>query len=106
MASVGTASAAGFQLLEQNASGLGNAYAGSAAVATDASTIFFNPAGLTYLPGMQVVGAVNAIDVDSRFSNRSSTLPALITVPGGDGGQAGGLAFVPSLYFAMPLNPQ
>lgn len=26
--------AAGFQLLEQNASGLGNAYAGSAAVAT------------------------------------------------------------------------
>ena len=29
----GQASAAGFQLLEQNASGIGNAYAGSAAVA-------------------------------------------------------------------------
>ena len=29
----GSASAAGFQLLEQNASGIGNAYAGSAAVA-------------------------------------------------------------------------
>ncbi|HRM68599.1 MAG TPA: outer membrane protein transport protein, partial [Thauera phenylacetica] len=35
----GTASAAGFQLLEQNASGIGNAYAGSAAVAENASTI-------------------------------------------------------------------
>ncbi|MBI5861261.1 MAG: outer membrane protein transport protein [Rhodocyclales bacterium] len=102
----GSAGAAGLQLLEQNASGLGNAYAGSAAVAADASTIYFNPAGLTYLPGMQVVAAVNAIDVDSRFSNRNSTNPALITGQGGNGGQVGGLAFVPSLYFSMPLNPQ
>jgi long-chain fatty acid transport protein len=100
----GSASAAGFQLMEQNASGLGNAYAGSAAVAADASTIFFNPAGLAYLPGMQIVGAVNAIDVDIRFSNRNSTNPALITDQGGNGGQVGGLAFVPSLYFSMPLN--
>lgn len=102
----GSAGAAGFQLMEQNASGLGNAYAGSAAVAADASTIYFNPAGLTYLPGMQVVAAVNAIDVDSRFSNRNSTNPALITGQGGNGGQVGSLAFVPSLYFSMPLNPQ
>lgn len=102
----GSAAAAGFQLLEQNASGLGNAYAGSAAVAADASTVFFNPAGLTYLPGMQVVGAVNVIDVDIRFSNRNSTNPALITGQGGDGGQVGDLAFVSSLYFSMPLNPQ
>ena len=40
----GEASAAAFGLSEQNASGLGNAYAGAAAVAEDASTIFFNPA--------------------------------------------------------------
>ena len=32
----GTASASGFQLLEQNGSGLGNAYAGSAAAAEPA----------------------------------------------------------------------
>lgn len=44
-----SASASGFQLLEQNASGLGNAYAGSAAVADNASTIFYNPAGMTQL---------------------------------------------------------
>ncbi|MFZ1246651.1 MAG: outer membrane protein transport protein, partial [Azonexus sp.] len=37
----GSAAAAGFQLLEQNASGIGNAYAGSAAVADNASTIFY-----------------------------------------------------------------
>lgn len=35
------ARAAGFALMEQNSSGLGNAYAGAAATAEDASTIFF-----------------------------------------------------------------
>lgn len=53
----GSASAAGFQLLEQNASGIGNAYAGSAAVAENASTIFYNPAGMTKLAD----GATGAI---------------------------------------------
>jgi len=47
-----TSYAAGFQLLEQNASGLGNAYAGSAANPENASIMYFNPAGLTYLPGL------------------------------------------------------
>ena len=36
---------------EQNASGLGNAYAGSAANPENASIIYYNPAGMTYLPG-------------------------------------------------------
>ena len=44
------AHSAGFQLLEQNASGL-NAYAGSAANPENASIIYYNPAGMTYLPG-------------------------------------------------------
>src|SRR3546814_2340288 len=39
------AHASAFQLTEQNASGLGNGYAGSAAIAENASTIYFNPAG-------------------------------------------------------------
>ena len=41
--------AAGFALSEQNASGLGHAYAGGAAAAEDVSTIYFNPAGLVRL---------------------------------------------------------
>ena len=47
----GAAGASGFQLLEQG-SGLGNAYAGSAAKANDASTIFWNPAGMTRLTSL------------------------------------------------------
>ncbi|MCK7492453.1 MAG: outer membrane protein transport protein [Comamonadaceae bacterium] len=52
----GYAGAAGFQLWEQNASGLATAYAGSAAVADNASTIFFNPAGMTQLQAARVLG--------------------------------------------------
>lgn len=100
----GGANAAAFQLLEQNASGQGNAYAGSAAVASDASTIFFNPAGMTYLPGMQLVAAVNVISLHAKFSNDGSTLPSRITNAGGDGGEAGGAGVVPSFYLALPIN--
>ena len=48
---VGTtsASAAGFMLMEQSISGLGNCFAGSGAAAIDASTVYFNPAGMTML---------------------------------------------------------
>src|SRR5215470_12251407 len=43
--------ASAFALIEQSASRLGNSFAGAAAAAEDASTIFYNPAGMTYLKG-------------------------------------------------------
>ena len=66
----GTASAAGFQLLEQNASGIGNAYAGSAAVAENASTIFFNPAGMTQLKDREISVGFSAVRPTFKFDNR------------------------------------
>lgn len=108
LAVTGQAHGSGFQLLEQNASGLGNAYAGSAAVAADASTIYFNPAGMAYLPEgkMQVVGALNFVKPSSFFSNDGTVLPAGIYNLGGEGGDNGGWNVVPSAYFAMPINDQ
>ncbi len=90
--------AAGFALVEQNASGLGNAYAGQAASAQDASTIFFNPAGMTLLPDRQVVMAGHLIKPQEEFNGSSN-------IGGGDGGDAGGLAFVPNAYLAYRLTP-
>ena len=89
----GTASAAAFQLWEQNASGLGTAYAGSAAVADNASTIFFNPAGMTQMPGIQLSAGVTGVGPRYEFSNDGSS--GLLGT-GGNGGNAGGWSAVPN----------
>jgi long-chain fatty acid transport protein len=92
------AHAAGFALIEQNASGLGNAYAGQAASAQDASTIFFNPAGMTLLPDSQLVLAGSLVNPHAKFTGSSN-------IGGGDGGDAGDLAFVPNAYIAFRVSP-
>ncbi len=92
--------AAGFALIEQSASGMGNAYAGAAAIAEDASTIFFNPAGMTYIDGTQAVGALHLIKPNAEFENKGS-----LGVMGDEGPNAGDLAFVPNFYFMTELTP-
>ena len=92
----GAASASGFQLFEQNASGIGNAYAGSAAVAENASTIYFNPAGMTQLQRLEVSGGVSVVKPSFSFNNKGSSVGGLTGT--GDGGDAGGWGFVPNGY--------
>ncbi len=46
----GTAVASGLAIGTQSGSGTGNAFAGGAASAEDASTVWYNPAGMTALP--------------------------------------------------------
>ena len=96
------ASAAGFQLLEQNASGLGNAYAGSAAVAENASTIFYNPAGMTQLKDSEFSGGVTAVGTSFKFTNSGSSVGALAS--SGNGGDGGGWGFIPNAYFSKAIN--
>ena len=98
------AQAAGFALIEQSGSGLGNAFAGAAASAEDASTIFFNPAGMTYMQGSQVVGALHLIKPSAHFNDDGSTA-ALLRTQGGEGGDLGDLAFVPNFYYVRDVNP-
>jgi len=102
----GGAAASAFQLMEQNASGLGNAYAGQAASAQDASTIFFNPAGMTRIPGKNAVGVLNVIKPSAEFTNTGSTLAPLQPVLGGNGNDAADWAYVPNGYLSWQLNPQ
>mgnify|MGYP003606718931 FL=1 len=97
----GAASAAAFQLWEQNASGLGTAYAGSAAVADNASTIFFNPAGMSELSGYQVSVGVAGVGPSYEFRDSGSSGA---TVGSGNGGDAGGWHAVPNLYLSGRLT--
>ena len=98
------AQAAGFGLAEQSGSGLGNAYAGAAAIAEDASTVYSNPAGMTYVLGTQAVGALHLIKPNVEFNNDGQSKAGTFRPIGGDGGNAGDLAFVPNMYFKMDIN--
>lgn len=96
------ASASGFQLIEQNASGLGNAYAGSAAIADNASTIFYNPAGMTQLQDREFSTGLAAVGTSFNFTNHGSSVGLLNG--SGDGGDGGGWGFVPNAYMSWALN--
>jgi long-chain fatty acid transport protein len=94
-----------FALQEQSGSGVGNAFAGGAASAEDASTVYFNPAGMSRLPAIQGAVAGDVICLSAKFSNNNSQ-PAALQPLGGDGGNAGTCAFLPSLYLVVPINKQ
>jgi len=91
--------AAGFAIIEQGVSGLGNAYAGAAARAEDASTLYFNPAGMTFLSGQQAVAGLHIIKSSVKFTDSNSNINT-----GGDGGNAGTTGVIPNLYYIMDIN--
>jgi long-chain fatty acid transport protein len=100
----GSASASFFQLAENNASGIGNAFAGGSAIAEDASTVWYNPAGLTRLQGAQFVAAGHFIKPSFEFHKESARTVLGGNISGGEGGNAGEDKIVPNLYFSQPLN--
>jgi long-chain fatty acid transport protein len=96
--------AGGFAIGTQSGSGTGNAFAGGAAAADDASVAWYNPALMTLLPGKQVAGALHALKPSFKFTNQGST--GAFAAPGtGDGGDGGDWAYVPNAFFTMAINP-
>lgn len=96
--------AGGFALIEQSVTGLGNAFAGGSAIATDATTIFFNPAGLTRLPGISAVNAAYVISPSAQFKNQGSTLFSGAPLQGSEGGDAGTGIAIGNFYTAWSLS--
>ena len=103
LAGAAPAAAGGFQINETSASGLGTAYAGGAAAAEDASTLWSNVAGLTRLRRPEVVGALNLVKPSIKFGDTASAAAAGQAL-GGQGGDAGGVNAVPNFYVALPLG--
>lgn len=111
--------AGGFQLFEENVTNLGNAYAGSGAEADDASTEFFNPAGMTRLDRPQVVMSgtyldLNNVDVNVKNAYTTSTnqiiidgipisLPNTTQITGQTNMHPGVDATIPSFHFVYPF---
>ncbi len=97
--------AAAFSLQDYSNSALGNAYAGGAAAAEDASTIWSNAAGMSRIGTNQLVAGVGLVQPSIKFSNSGSSAAAFQPL-GGDGGDAGSFAALPSLYIVVPIDKQ
>ncbi|MGR5250581.1 outer membrane protein transport protein [Vibrio astriarenae] len=100
--------AAGFQLAEYSATGLGRAYAGEAAMADNASAQWRNPAMLTYLKGTQVsVGAIYVdpnLNVDGVVTDTSSL--KLFDPINASSKDFANSAIIPNFYLSHELNDQ
>jgi long-chain fatty acid transport protein len=93
-----TASAAGFQLAEYSATGLGRAYAGEAAMADNAGAQWRNPAMLTYLEGTQISGGVLYVEPNIDVKGTSNTLGYT------EAKDIANSAPVPNLYVSHQIN--
>jgi long-chain fatty acid transport protein len=109
-----SADAGSFALNEQSVSGLGTAYAGGAAQAEDASTIFFNPAGIALLEqgefqlgGQFVMPQATFTNEGSRY-NLPNTSANGLRISGGNGGDGGVDHLLPNIYLSQPVfrSPQ
>ncbi|HIO93285.1 MAG TPA: porin [Leucothrix mucor] len=107
-----SASAAGFAIIENSASGMGKAFAGAAAVAEDTSTIWFNPSGMTYLSEhnggkAELSNSLHILVVGNDFKDKGSAPPASLgaaSINGKKDSKHSGIGVVPNLYYMRPIN--
>ncbi|HDI3302828.1 TPA: outer membrane protein transport protein [Vibrio cholerae] len=105
LASVSTfTQAAGFQLAEYSATGLGRAYAGEAAMADNASAQWRNPAMLTYLEGSQV--SAGAIYVNPNVDVEGTVNHAQLGKTHASSNDFAHDAVIPNFYLSHQLNEQ
>lgn len=114
VATAGHVHAAGFQISEQSVNGLGRAFAGYGVVGDDASAIFYNPAGMTLLKGIQAEAGIHYILPHGEFEDDGSSQTLFTMAPptgfstfatqGKDKDSGGEDALVPNVYFSMPLT--
>lgn len=93
--------AGGFQLYELGTPIMGTAAVGQAAVANDASTSYFNPAGMTQLHDSEFMLGTVILLPDTHFSIGNSN-----TIHGDNGNQAGTLTPGVGSYFVYSFSPR
>lgn len=104
-----TTYAGGFALIEHGASGLGNAYAGAAAVSDDTSTVWFNPAGMSQIKGRESAFAMHILRTDTPWTDKGTTLGARLgrsPSSGPDTANPGGTTALPNFYYVAPITAQ
>src|SRR5277367_5555905 len=96
---VTSARASGLLLYETGAPDLGTASAGRTAMASDASTVAANPAGMSLLDRSQLLGAAGALLPFTNFDSAPET-----TTSGGSGANAGVFFPIGSFFYVHKLT--
>lgn len=100
----GAAHAAGYQFGSQSVSAQGTAFA-NGAEADDATTIFYNPAGMSHLKGNHISGGLTLVLPHSTFeSNGSTNFLGASTGNNNGGDYAPSSVVAPSLYMTHQIN--
>lgn len=96
----------GAMLYEVASPDTGTAIAGRAALAADASTAFTNPAGMSRLDDGShlLIGAEILLGI-TEFDPGPQTHIPIVAQQGGAGGNAGGLAPAPGMFFVHSITP-
>lgn len=100
-----SAMGAGFSLIEQSVTGLGTAYSGGAATADDPSTIYYNPAGMVLLKGINANANLHYIMPTAKFNKTGAANVLGAPIAGSDGsGNAGVAKVLPNLYVTRKIG--
>ncbi|MEH6561428.1 MAG: outer membrane protein transport protein, partial [Marinobacter sp.] len=96
--------AGGFSLNEQSASAMGVANAGAAANPENATTVLFNPAGMSQLKGTNISFGAAVLDIDAKAKRASATDTLGSPVMGSTGGDIADPAILPNIYVTHEVN--
>jgi long-chain fatty acid transport protein len=98
--------AAGFQFWEQDGASIGNYHAGRSAIAEDASTNFYNPAGLVRMQNQQLV--IAAVPYMTGYQFRGTVVQGSLTGPYAGpqqtSAQGGTYSTIPTAHYAAPVG--
>lgn len=112
------ANAGGYQINEQSVSGQGYGHAGRSSNVNDATIVFGNPAGMSFLDRAQITAGGTYLNVNSSISNAqaSQSSPAIAQATGGmtdtlpvSGSNNGDMVpgtLIPFAFYAQPVNEQ
>lgn len=105
MAAAERAAASGFAIRENSAEAVGMAYAGEGSLADDPSTVFNNPAGMSWLAGnwfeFGAAGVFPTVDFQGSLKSPLNT-----PLQGNNSGNGGREALIPHGYALYHLNDQ
>lgn len=100
---LGPVQASGFQIKENSAKAMGSAFAGAGVRNDDASVVVNNPATMARFEGTTFQADVTVIDPGIEFQG-SGTDALGVPLTGGNGGDAGNSAAIPSLSVIHKLD--